>query len=126
AWDCLATKVFSMARHTMDGNIEIDIYNLHNEAGSCERDVEIRDKAADDLIAAIATQSAGRAVIVAGDFNLHEGRPIDLEVYTRIADGAGLRNACWVLDCGSTSIDRVLIRRTQGLTLQATHASPPH
>lgn len=125
ASDCLATKGFSVARHTLDGNITVDIYNLHNEAGSCPRDEEIRDKAADDLIAEIAMRSEGKAVIVAGDFNLHEEDAVDLEVYTRIADQAGLQDACWVLDCGSTSIDRVLFRGAQGLSLEVTQWSQP-
>ena len=49
--------------------MEIDVYNLHNEAGSCERDFVIRDASADLVLATIAARSRDRAVIVAGDYN---------------------------------------------------------
>ncbi len=43
AGDCFATEGFTFARHRLAPGIELDVYNLHMEAGSCDRDREIRD-----------------------------------------------------------------------------------
>ena len=123
--DCLATKGWSFARHTLAEGIEIDVYNLHMEAGGGAADHEIRDKAADDLIAAITERSEGRAVIVAGDFNLHEEDPMDLAVYQKLVDGLGLSDACWSVSCNNGSIDRVLTRSSVDLELEVTSWSQP-
>lgn len=120
ASDCLASKGWSFARHTVTSGVEIDVYNLHMEAGRCDRDEEIRSNSVDGLVAAIRERSANRAVVVAGDFNLHVGRPTDREVYRRLLDGARLTDACWSLSCGSTSIDRVLVRSGETVYLEAT------
>lgn len=63
------------------------------ESGSCPDDFRIRDESTDLLIETIEAQSAGRAVIVGGDFNLHERDPEDLELLHRLRD-FGLRDAC--------------------------------
>lgn len=123
--DCLATKGWSFARHTIDTGIEIDIYNLHMEAGGCPRDEEIRAQSADDLIAEIATRSEGRAVIVAGDFNLHVEDASDLPTFNKIVNGAMLLDACWEVECGNESIDRVLYRSSTRLDLAATSWEQP-
>lgn len=124
--DCLATKGWSFARHTIDEGVEIDVYNLHMEAGGSQEDIDVRDKSVDDLVAAIAERSEGRAVIVAGDYNLHEQDPVDLAQYQRLIDGAGLLDACWETSCNNTSIDRVLYRGAANLSLSATTwAQPP-
>jgi len=134
ASDCLATKGWSFARTTIDANegalhgvpAEIDIYNLHMEAGGCPEDVAIRLQSAQDLVDAIATRSEGRAVIVAGDFNLRETDPEDVEPLMVILGGAMLTDSCLELDCGDLRIDKVMYRSSDDLVLEPlTWEVPP-
>lgn len=118
ASDCLATKGWSFARHTLAEGVELDVYNLHMEAGSCAEDVEIRSQAAQDLVDAIAARSADRAVVVAGDFNLRADDPEDVEPLQTIIEGAGLTDACEAVACGDERIDKVMIRDGVDLDLE--------
>ena len=118
ASDCLATKGWSYARHTLDEGVEVDVYNLHKEAGSCPEDVEIRANAAEHLVEAIAARSEGRAVIVAGDFNLKVDRPGDGDSLRRIVEGAGLTDACEAVACGDQRIDMIMVRGSDDLELE--------
>ena len=119
ASDCLARKGWSFARHTIADGVEVDIYNLHMEAGGCPEDIEIRLQATLDLADAIAERSDGRAVVVAGDFNLRATDPEDVEPLANIIDGAGLTDVCAAVDCGDERIDKVLIRDGEDVTLAA-------
>lgn len=131
ASDCLATKGWSFARTTLDPNtglgppVEIDIYNLHMEAGGCPMDFEIRLQSAHDLVEEIAARSPGRAVIVAGDFNLHETDPEDLEPLMILLETPGLTDACLAVDCGDLRIDKVFFRGSEALELEALSWDTP-
>ncbi len=116
--DCLAQKGWSFARTELAENTTVDIYNLHMEAGGCPEDLEIRRQSAIDLADAIAERSDGRAVIVAGDFNLRANDPEDVEPLMLIFDGAGLSDACLVVDCGDERIDKVLVRSGNRVALE--------
>ncbi len=117
ASDCLATKGWSFARTTLDEGVELDVYNLHMEAGGCPEDLEIRINSAQDLVAAIEARSAGRALVVAGDFNLRATDPEDVEALAIIMDGAGLTDACDAVACGDERIDHVMVRSGDDLEL---------
>lgn len=117
ASDCLATKGVSFARHEIAPGVEVDIYNLHNEAGSCPEDFVIRDQSTDLLIEVIETQSEGRAVIVGGDFNLHERDEEDLALLNRLWD-FGLRESCHEVECGRDHIDRIMVRNGDAVQLE--------
>jgi hypothetical protein len=125
ASDCLATKGWSFARHTIVEGFELDVYNLHHEAGGCDEDVEIRDQATDDLIAAVMERSASRPIIIAGDYNLHEEDAVDLEVLERMADALGLEDACWAVECGNDSIDRVFFRGSNNVAITVSDWQQP-
>lgn len=125
ASDCLATKGWSYARHTIVDGFELDIYNLHHEAGGCDMDVEIRDQATDDLIAAVMERSGSRPVIIAGDYNLHASDAVDLEVLERMAEQLDLEDACWALDCASNSIDRVFFRGSDNVEITVSDWEQP-
>lgn len=116
--DCLAKKGWSFARTTLGENTTVDVYNLHMEAGGCPEDLEIRRQSALDLADAIAERSDGRAVIVAGDFNLRATDPEDVEPLMLIFEGAGLSDACLVIDCGDERIDKVLVRDGNRVALE--------
>jgi hypothetical protein len=118
ASDCLATKGWSFARHTLAEGVELDVYNLHGEAGSCPEDFEIRLHAAQDLVDGIAARSGDRAVLVAGDFNLRATDPEDQEPLGIIMEGAGLTDACTAVACGDERIDKVMIRGSATLQLE--------
>lgn len=118
ASDCLARKGWSFARTTVDDGVEIDVYNLHMEAGGCPEDLEIRQRSAEEIAAALETLSAGRAVIVAGDFNLRADDPEDVDALGTMFN-AGLRDACIEVDCGDERIDKVLLRDGDRVALRA-------
>lgn len=117
ASDCLATKGWSFARTTLAEGVEVDVYNLHMEAGGCPEDIEIRTNAAQDLVDGIAERSGDRAIIVAGDFNLDAEDPEDVEPLGIIVDGAGLTDACDAVACGDQRIDHVMVRSGGGVAL---------
>jgi len=118
ASDCLATKGWSFARTTLAEGVELDVYNLHMEAGGCPEDIEIRTNAAQDLVDAIAQRSSDRAVLVAGDFNLNAEDPEDEEPLQIIVEGAGLTDACDAVGCGDQRIDHIMVRSSAALEIE--------
>lgn len=117
--DCLTEKGFTVGRHFLGPGAEVDVYNVHMDAGSCPGDQAARSAQVDQLLAEIAVRSDGRAVIVAGDTNLKRRREGDGEILDRLLDGAGLVDACVALQCGDDRIDRVLFRSGGRLDLRA-------
>ncbi len=121
AADCLSQKGFSVVRTTLSPGIEVDVYDLHMEAGSTRRDDELRDLAVSQLRDFMSTYSAGRAVIVGGDFNLHTDEEPDGGQYRRLLAEAGLADACESLGCGDGGrIDKFAYRSGGGVTIRAT------
>ena len=116
--DCLANKGFSVARHTLGPGVEVDVYNLHKEAGGCPEDEVIRARGVDQLLESLGTRSAGVAVLMGGDFNLHEEDAPEVALLRKLEAEGGLRDACWALDCGETNIDRVFLRSSDMVTLE--------
>ncbi len=68
--DCLSSKGFSVARHELAPGAEVDIYNLHADAGGSTGDQNARTVQLAQLATFVQSYSAGRAVIIAGDTNL--------------------------------------------------------
>ncbi|KAF5669940.1 endonuclease exonuclease phosphatase [Fusarium heterosporum] len=66
--DCLTPKGFSFMRINING-AEIDLYNLHADAGSDQGDVDARTSGINQILEYVNANSNGRAVIVAGDTN---------------------------------------------------------
>jgi endonuclease/exonuclease/phosphatase family metal-dependent hydrolase len=118
AADCLAEKGFSIARTTLARGVTVDIYDLHMEAGGDPEDEAIREQGVDQLLAALSTYSAGRAVIIAGDFNLHTNDEPDGTTYLRLLTSAGLTDSCVALSCGDTGrIDKFAFRSNNTVTI---------
>ncbi len=106
--DCLTDKGFAWARHELAPGVTIDVYNLHNDAGGSVDDIAARDQQVAQLLAAIAANSADRAIVVAGDTNMDEEDEPTLQM---LLTGADLRDACRELSCGQDGrIDRIMIR----------------
>lgn len=123
--DCLTPKGFSFARHTIAPGVEIDIYDLHADAGRDQGDMEARSKGVDQLIAYIKKNSEGRAVIIGGDTNLRS-RPIDEASFKRLLDSLGLTDACAEVGDGKPRLDRVVYRSGQGVELKAVRHQVEH
>jgi endonuclease/exonuclease/phosphatase family metal-dependent hydrolase len=120
AADCLALKGFSVARTTLEEGIEVDVYNLHMEAGSTPDDDDLRDAGIDQLLTFISDFSADRAVLVGGDFNLHTDAEPAASQLARLLSEGGLQDACTELGCPRPgSIDKILLRSSDQVALEA-------
>ncbi len=117
--DCLTPKGFSSATHEIAPGVFMDIYNLHMDAGSSPGDRAARAVQMDQLIAAIRKKSAGKAVIVAGDWNLSGTREKDLALLDKLLTGEQLTDSCRSLSCGEERIDRILFRGNDSIKLKA-------
>jgi endonuclease/exonuclease/phosphatase family metal-dependent hydrolase len=114
AADCLARKGLEVATHLLATGVEVDVYNVHLDAGRASGDTAARSVQVDQLLAAIDHRSAGRAVVVAGDTNL---RSPDRAALGRLAR-AGLIDACATVRCDEPErIDRVYYRGSDDLEL---------
>jgi hypothetical protein len=119
AADCLSQKGFSVATTTIAPGVEIDVYNLHGEAGNTPLDQQFRAGDFEQLAEFIAARSGGRAVIVGGDFNLNTDRAVDREVFDAFLAATGLTDVCGVLDCGDDAdrIDKFVYRSGGDVTI---------
>jgi Endonuclease/Exonuclease/phosphatase family len=119
AADCLSQKGFSVATTTIAPGVEVDVYNLHGEAGNTPLDQQFRAADFEQLAEFIAVRSAGRAVIVGGDFNLNTDRVVDREVFDAFLAATGLTDVCGVLGCGEDAdrIDKFVYRSGGGVTI---------
>ncbi len=88
--DCLASKGFAMQRVRFAG-VEIDVYDTHLDADP--RDAPTRAVQLTVLAAAMQRFSAGRAVILGGDFNIERGDTTEFAALTRFSHGASLTDA---------------------------------
>ncbi|MEP1123171.1 MAG: endonuclease/exonuclease/phosphatase family protein [Ilumatobacter sp.] len=115
--DCLSLKGFSVS--TVDiGGAEVDLYNLHLDAG--REDFAVRADNVAQLIAHIEAEASGRAVIVGGDFNLRLERDPDGDQFADLLASAGLTDVCSELDCPEPGrIDKVLYRSSEDIEITA-------
>lgn len=121
AADCLAIKGFSVATHVLAPGVEVDVYNLHGEAGGTDSDHMLRETGYLQLAAFIAEHSAGRAIILGGDTNLHTdpGDP-DRAIWEGLLAATGIVDVCAVVDCGTDAydIDKFAFRSSEALTIE--------
>jgi poly(3-hydroxybutyrate) depolymerase len=120
AGDCLAEKGFSVARTELAPGVEVDVYNLHAEAGNTPADMTYIAEDFEVLADFMATHSAGRPVLVGGDFNLHTDRVFHGQVFDDFLAATGLTDVCGVLDCGADAdrIDKFVFRSGSGVVLE--------
>ncbi len=127
AADCLAMKGFLVTRVALDDDHSVDVYDLHGEAGGSAKDQALQADDFEQLAAYIQANSKGRAVIVAGDTNLHTDRVhpdssdgADIGIWDRFLDAAGLTDTCAATSCADTGrIDKVAFRSADGVSLEA-------
>jgi hypothetical protein len=103
--DCGAQKGFSVARTELAPGVEVDIYNLHADAGSHVNDITARSDNFTQLADFIVEHSEGRAVILGGDTNLqitsHAGdrQAREIEIWDEFQERTGLVDVCIPLNC---------------------------
>jgi hypothetical protein len=113
-FDCLTPKGFVSTRQRLAEGVEVDVYDLHLDAGSSSEDQRAREAQVDQLLEAIAQRSTGRPILLAGDTNLRSTRGL----LTRFEQATGLADACEALHCPEpTRIDRVFYRSSPQLSL---------
>jgi hypothetical protein len=107
ASDCGAMKGFSVAVHVLAPGIEVDVYDLHGEAGSTASDQQLQEADYRQLAAFINDRSGGHAVVLGGDTNLHtqSGNP-DAAIWQTFLTDTGLTDVCQSVECG---VDRTVI-----------------
>src|SRR5690606_6096999 len=71
AGDCLAMKGFAAWTVTLADGVEVDVYDLHAEAGGTDEDQRLQEENFDQLAEFVLARSDGRSVILGGDTNLH-------------------------------------------------------
>lgn len=122
ASDCSAQKGFSVARTELADGVEVDIYNLHAEAGSGPADREARAAGFGQLADFIDDHSRDRAIILGGDTNLHSTDPDrpDGDVWDEFQIATGVLDVCSVVDCGDDDgeIDKFAFRSGDGVELR--------
>lgn len=121
AADCISQKGFSVAVTEPSPGVFIDVYNLHGEAGRTATDLAYQKADYEQLAAYIQAHSAGHAVILAGDTNLHTDRVPDGSVWADFLAAADLADVCESVDCGVDVdvIDKFAFRSGGGVTLAA-------
>jgi hypothetical protein len=117
ASDCLADKGFSFTVMTLAPGVQIDVYNLHAEAGGTANDVRARRNNFEQLRDYMQRRSAGKPVLVAGDTNLRASAREDQKTLTAFLDDVSLTDACARFGCGEEKLDRVLFRGSDSLEL---------
>jgi hypothetical protein len=118
AADCLALKGFSMVRMTIAPGVVVDVYDLHMEAGGDPEDDVLRDEGVTQLSTFVQAHSAGRPIIMGGDFNLHTNAEPDQSQYARLLAETGLQDVCAALACPSPGrIDKFAFRSGGSVTL---------
>ena len=135
AGDCLAQKGFMVTRTTLADGVEVDVYNLHAEAGGTPDDQVLQAADYEQLAAFIEEHSAGHAVLLAGDTNLHtwttpepdnpEGEG-DLDIWQGFLDRTGLTDVCEAIECEDPSaIDKAAFRSDGGVAFEPiAHDNP--
>lgn len=128
AADCLAMKGFLLTRVTFADGVEVDVYDLHGEAGGTATDQTLQKDDYAQIAAYIVEHSKGRAVIVAGDTNLHTdnvhpdgGGGADTAIWSSFLEATDLTDACAAVRCDDPGrIDKVAYRSDGGIELEAT------
>lgn len=118
AADCFSLKGFSATRMHLARGVTVDLYNLHGEAGSTPNDDVLREQGVRWLAAFMNMYSAGRAVLVGGDFNLHTDEEPDRTTFELLLSLANLSDACAALSCPDPArIDKWLFRGSDALAI---------
>jgi endonuclease/exonuclease/phosphatase family metal-dependent hydrolase len=122
--DCLATKGFVRARIAFPGVGAIDFVNTHLDAGGSAADRDARATQLEELRAHLQASSAGRALVVAGDLNLHFDEPLDRGLLDDFIEALGLRDSGAAASAGSAweRLDYILVRSGEQVAVDVLEA----
>jgi endonuclease/exonuclease/phosphatase family metal-dependent hydrolase len=94
----------------------VDVYDVHLDAGPGAGDRKARALQVDQLVEAIEKTSAGRALVLGGDFNLTSA---ELPAFKKRMAALGITDACDEARCAQPwRIDRVLLRGNPAVSLK--------
>jgi endonuclease/exonuclease/phosphatase family metal-dependent hydrolase len=106
--DCFAPKGLLKFTIELAPGVEVDVYNIHTDAGRTAKDAEARDNQVAQLNAKIEATSKGKAILVVGDTNMNQSDEATLQA---LLVGAKLTDACRKLSCPEPArYDRVMYR----------------
>jgi endonuclease/exonuclease/phosphatase family metal-dependent hydrolase len=91
--DCFADKGFLRVRLALENGAELDVWNLHLDAGDDGTDREARDVQLRRLATRVQALSGAGALVIAGDFNLDETNPADRTLLARLRDELSLSDS---------------------------------
>ena len=123
--DCWASKGFTFSRVHVAQDVEIDVYNLHFDAGGSKKDAATRRSNINQLLQRVQRLSADRAVIIGGDTNLDLGDAADEQLLESFRRRGGFRIACREANCRHESKDRFLFRSGDNIRLDVLGWSVP-
>lgn len=123
--DCWASKGFTFSRLSVAPGIEIDIYNLHFDAGGSREDDVVRHSNIKQLLRHVQAASEGRPVIIGGDTNLDFGEASEEKLLESFRRHGGFRIACREAGCRQESKDRFLFRSGDNVHLDVLDWSIP-
>ena len=107
-------------REELAPGYEVDIYNTHLDAGGGSDDDAARAAQVDQLLAAIAALSDGRAILLMGDLNLEDDDPNEAPTLDHLITTAALTDACEAVGCSEPGrIERILFRSGTSVSLDA-------
>jgi hypothetical protein len=121
AGDCLALKGFTVTVHRFAPGVDVDVYNLHGEAGQASLDREAARRGFEaELAPFVKAHSDGHAVLLGGDTNLKTGRSPDAEIWRAFLAATGMRDVCDTVDCGTDrhGIDKFAYRSGANVVLE--------
>ena len=120
AADGLAMKGFAMARVELAAGAGVDVYTLHADAGGAPADDAARRAGFEQLAAWMEAHSAGRAVILGGDTNLHtHPGSDDANIWAAFLARTGLEDVCDALESSDRAcIDKFAFRSGAGVELR--------
>lgn len=123
--DCLAKKGFSVARHQIAEGVEVDIYNLHKDAGGSDTDHNARAAGLIQLIERIQESiSEEKAVIAAGDWNIRRTSDRSIALLDDFTAATNMTDVSELLGTEEeyvNQIDRVFFISSASLQLNPIH-----
>ena len=91
--DCFAYKGFQIIKITLPSNKEFFIINTHMDAGRRNSDRSSRKKQLEHIVSTISQRTTTKALIVAGDLNLHSKNPEDVKLLKKFKKELKLTDA---------------------------------
>lgn len=121
--DCLGHKGWLFERLALAGGAAVDLWNTHLDAGPGPGDQAAREAQLERLAEALDAHSAGRAVVMGGDFNLDWDTPHERALLERFLARTGLAIAALTPEGAWRSrLDYLLYRPAAGVPLAVREA----